>query len=44
MIRQDVFISDAVSRGKNAQDHHRLFPIPQVEIDANPGLVQNTGY
>ncbi len=44
MIRQDVFISDAVSRGKNAQDYHKLFPIPQVELDANPSLEQNTGY
>ncbi|APQ16745.1 RagB/SusD family nutrient uptake outer membrane protein [Maribacter hydrothermalis] len=44
MIRQGVFISDAVSRGKSAQDYHRLFPIPQVELDANPGLIQNTGY
>ena len=23
---------------------HRLFPIPQTEIDANPGLEQNSGY
>ncbi len=44
MIRQEVFISNAVSRGKNAQDYHVLFPIPQVELDANPDLVQNPGY
>lgn len=44
MIRQDVFISNAVSRGKNAKDYHKLFPIPQVELDANPDLVQNPGY
>ena len=44
MIRQGVFISNAVSRGKNAKDFHVLFPIPQVELDANPGLEQNPGY
>jgi len=44
MIRQGVFISDAVNRGKKAQDFHVLFPIPQVELDANPDLVQNPGY
>lgn len=44
MIRHGIFISDAVSRGKNAKDFHVLFPIPQVELDANPALVQNPGY
>lgn len=28
----------------NASRKHLLFPIPQVEIDANPNLVQNFGY
>lgn len=28
----------------NAQAFHLLFPIPQLEIDANPNLVQNPGY
>ena len=43
-IRHNVFISNARSRGKNAQDFHVLFPIPQVELDANPDLNQNPGY
>lgn len=43
-IRQGVLISRAQARGKNAQDHHVLFPIPQVELDANPDLEQNPGY
>lgn len=43
-IRHGVFISRARSRGKNAQDHHVLFPIPQVELDANSLLEQNAGY
>jgi len=43
-IRHNVFISNAQARGKNAQDFHKLFPIPQVELDANPDLEQNPGY
>ena len=42
LIRQDRFISDAVARGKNAQPHHVYFPIPQVELDANELLEQNS--
>ncbi|MEM1121007.1 MAG: RagB/SusD family nutrient uptake outer membrane protein, partial [Bacteroidota bacterium] len=43
-IRHGVFISNAQARGKNAQPHHVLFPIPQVEIDANDALEQNPSY
>lgn len=43
-IRHGVFISRAQARGKNAQDFHVLFPIPQVELDANSALDQNPGY
>ncbi len=43
-IRHDVMISRAQARGKNAQDFHILFPIPQGELDANPDLEQNPGY
>lgn len=43
-IRHGVMISRAQERGKNAQDFHRLFPIPQTEIDANPNVSQNPGY
>jgi hypothetical protein len=39
-----MFISDAVSRGKSANENHKLYPIPQSEIDANEKLVQNPGY
>lgn len=42
LIRHDLFISNAVARGKNAQPHHVLFPIPQVELDANELLNQNS--
>ncbi|MBC6999630.1 RagB/SusD family nutrient uptake outer membrane protein [Cytophaga sp. FL35] len=43
-IRHGVMISRAQSRGKNAQDFHILFPIPQTNLDANPVLEQNPGY
>ena len=43
-LRQGKFISEAVKRGKNAKAFHVLYPIPQVEIDANKALVQNEGY
>ena len=44
LIRHGRFIEMARERGKPAQDHHVLFPIPQAEIDRNPKLKQNTGY
>lgn len=43
-IRQGVFISRAVARGKNAKPYHVLYPIPSTELDANSLLVQNDGY
>ena len=43
-IRQNVFISKAVARGKNAKSYHVLYPIPETELDANSLLVQNEGY
>lgn len=43
-LRQDRFISNAVARGKNAKPHHVLYPLPQVELDANSLLKQNDGY
>lgn len=45
LIRHGKFISKARERGvTNAQDYHVLFPIPQVEMDANPNMEQNSGY
>jgi len=44
LLRHDLYISDAVSRGKSATANNKLFPIPQSEIDANEKLVQNPGY
>ena len=42
--RQGVFISRAQARGTSAQEHHRVFPIPQREMDSNPNIQQNPGY
>ena len=44
LLRHDRYIPHARERGKTAENFHRLFPIPQVEIDANELLEQNTGY
>lgn len=44
LIRHGKFISNAVARGAAAQPFHLLFPIPIIEINANPNLVQNSGY
>lgn len=43
-IRHGVMISSAQARGKNAQNHHVRFPIPQGEMDANRNMTQNPGY
>lgn len=44
LIRHGRFIELARQRGKNAQPHHVVFPIPQDELDKNPNLKQNPGY
>ena len=44
MLRMGKYISNAQARGKNAQEKHKLFPIPQSEIDANKLIEQNPGY
>ena len=45
LLRHNKFISLAIARGVTvAADKHKLFPIPQTEIDANPACKQNAGY
>ncbi len=44
LIRHGKFIQSAISRGKAAQSHQVLYPIPQAQRDNNPNLDQNTGY
>ena len=44
-LRHGLFISSAVARGvKTASDKHKVFPIPQAEIDANKLCKQTDGY
>jgi hypothetical protein len=44
LLRMGKFIESAISRGYSAQEKHKLFPIPQGEVDANLLMVQNPGY
>lgn len=44
LLRMGKYILNAENRGINAQEKHKLFPIPQVEIDANNLMAQNPGY
>jgi hypothetical protein len=45
LLRMDKFISSAKARGlTHAADYHKLFPIPQTEMNANPLCKQNPGY
>ncbi|MBN1185954.1 MAG: RagB/SusD family nutrient uptake outer membrane protein [Bacteroidales bacterium] len=43
-LRQGTYISEAIKRGHDANDYHKLFPIPQIELDKNPNLKQNPGF
>lgn len=44
LIRHGKFISSAIARGVSTKEYHVVFPIPQVEIDANKAVKQNDGY
>lgn len=44
LLRQDRFIEAMTANGKNVEEKHKLFPIPMLEIAANPNLTQNPGY
>jgi hypothetical protein len=45
LIRHGKLISDAQHRGiSKATEIHNRYPIPQSEMDANPNMIQNTGY
>jgi hypothetical protein len=45
LLRHGKFISLAQARGiGTAADKHKLYPIPQIEIDANKICGQNEGY
>lgn len=40
----DNYNSSNPQSTKNYQPHKRVFPIPQLEIELNPGVVQNANY
>ena len=51
LVRLDQFIevmnaegTVPFEKGNLVQEYHRVFPIPQSEIDVNPNLEQNNGY
>ncbi|MEP7143097.1 MAG: RagB/SusD family nutrient uptake outer membrane protein [Ferruginibacter sp.] len=52
LIRFNMFTNSAylwawkggVANGTAVDDHFKLFPIPSIDLSANPNLVQNPGY
>ncbi len=44
LVRTGRLIEVMLANGKNIQEKHKLFPIPQREMDVNENLIQNTGY
>jgi hypothetical protein len=44
LVRTNRFVEVLSAAGKAAEAKHNLFPIPLLEIQANPLLTQNPGY
>jgi len=44
LLRMGKYIENARNRGIDVEEKHKLFPVPQAEIDANPLFKQNPGY
>ncbi|MFC5409783.1 RagB/SusD family nutrient uptake outer membrane protein [Larkinella bovis] len=44
LLRTGRFIDALKASGRTAEQKHLLFPIPDLEISANPALTQNAGY
>ncbi|MFD1873329.1 RagB/SusD family nutrient uptake outer membrane protein [Hymenobacter bucti] len=42
--RTGTLVATMRAQGKTIQDFNNLLPIPQAEINVNPGLTQNPGY
>ncbi|MGB5818618.1 MAG: RagB/SusD family nutrient uptake outer membrane protein [Saonia sp.] len=40
----DIFNQNNPQNSKNFQPHEYIWPIPQIEINSNPDVVQNPGY
>ena len=44
LIRHGKFLEAWTHKDASDGDHRVLYPIPQSQLDANPNLVQNSGY
>ncbi|MFQ5631626.1 MAG: RagB/SusD family nutrient uptake outer membrane protein, partial [bacterium] len=44
LIRHGKFLDAWTLKAASDGPHRNLFPIPQVQLDANPNLQQNPGY
>lgn len=44
LVRTKRFVQVLTASGRNVKDANNLFPIPGLEIAANPNLTQNPGY
>jgi hypothetical protein len=44
LIRTNRFVEVLNSNGVPVSEVNKLFPIPHLELLANPNLIQNTGY
>lgn len=44
LVRTGRFIEVIKAKGYNVMPHHVLYPVPQRELELNPGLGQNPGY
>jgi hypothetical protein len=45
LLRHDRLITNAKALGITAaEEKHKLFPIPAIQLSRNPDLEQNTGY
>src|SRR5690606_30369905 len=44
LLRTGRFVEVMTASGRNAEAKHELFPIPLLELQANPALTPNTGY
>jgi hypothetical protein len=44
LIRHGKFLESWTHKDASDGDHRVLYPIPQSQLDANPNLVQNSGY
>ena len=44
MIRFDKYNDPTFFKPWTSEKYKRLYPVPKEQLDANPNLIQNTGY